>query len=148
MGTTLVAGRGAGAVLGVRIVLGAVVRGTERKGVLVGVLGFLDVIASRASDVVTGGAGRDIVDTGGLGRRGLELFCPSILVLEKPGRCRLRGPTTALRGSARVSAIVSGTGTSAGRAASVSSEDTLFVPSLLPTRIALVAAPLVRSSTG
>lgn len=112
-GTGLLTGRGASAVLGVRSVRAAVGCLTNRKGVLAVVLVVLAATASRGREVVTGGVGRtterDILDIGGLGRVGLEFFCPSVVVLEKPGRCRLRVPTAGFRGGARVAAILSDT---------------------------------------
>jgi len=85
--------------------------------VLAGVTGFLVVLASRESDVLTRGAVEsikpDAVDIGGPGRRGTSLFGSPVAVLEKPGRCRLRVPSAGFRGGPRVSAIVAGTDSSA-----------------------------------
>jgi len=152
VGNTLLAGRAAGTVLGVRVVTLAVGCRIGRKGVLAGVLDFLAPTASPGSDVVTGGVVRndepDAVDICGLGRRGLELSCPWPIVLEKPGRCRLRVSIAGFRGGWRVSAVCPGTDDSADEAAELSPRAVLFMPLMLLATFIRVAAVIVRPGTG
>ena len=95
------------------------------------------------TDVAGGTIQRDMSDTCGLGRRGLEPFCSSTVALENPGLWRRRAPTAGFRDGGRVSATASDSETSAGRAADCVRRGVLSVLLLLPAICTLLAATFV-----